>query len=188
VIQTVPLADLWLPILLSAVFVFIASNIIHMVLGYHKGDYGKVPREGDVMDALRPFAIPPGDYMMPRADSMADMKSPEFKAKRAKGPVAMMTIMSSDFNMGVTLGTWFLYCVVVSIFGAYIGGRALPKGTDYLRVFQIVGCVTYMGYALALWQNSIWYKKSMGTLIRQNIDGLIYGLLTAGTFGWLWPK
>jgi len=24
--------------------------------------------------------------------------------------------------------------------------------------------------------------------IKEVVDGLIYGLLTAGTFGWLWPR
>jgi hypothetical protein len=32
----IPLTALWLPILLSAVIVFFASFIMHMVLAYHK--------------------------------------------------------------------------------------------------------------------------------------------------------
>ena len=35
----VGLAALWLPILLSAVIVFVASSLIHMVSGWHKSDY-----------------------------------------------------------------------------------------------------------------------------------------------------
>jgi hypothetical protein len=182
----VPLTALWQPILVSAIFVFIASNIIHMMLGYHKGDYKSVPKEDQVMDALRPFNLPPGDYMMPRPASMADFRSTEFQTKRQKGPVAMLTVMTSDFNMGATMIKWFLYCVVVSLFSGYVG--TLARDSDYPHIFQIVGCTAYMGYALALWQGGIWYQRSIRTIIVQNIDGLIYGMLTAGTFGWLWPR
>src|SRR6516225_9800398 len=86
------LLELWLPILVSAIFVFIASSIIHTVLPWHKGDYPKIPNEDKVMDSLRPLAIPPGDYMVPRASSMKDMKSPEFTEKLKKGPVMMITM------------------------------------------------------------------------------------------------
>ena len=55
------LHSLWLPILLSSVIVFVVSSIIHMALPWHNSDYPKVPNEDKVMDALRPFAIPPGD-------------------------------------------------------------------------------------------------------------------------------
>ena len=45
-----------------------------------------------------------------------------------------------------------------------------------------------MGYALAQGQESIWHSRSWGTTLRNTLDGLIYGLLTAGTFGWMWPQ
>jgi hypothetical protein len=80
------LSALWLPILLSAVFVFVASSIIHMLSPWHKSDYPKVLNEDKVMEALRPFAIPQGDYMMPRPSSRQDLRSPEFAEKRKKGP------------------------------------------------------------------------------------------------------
>ena len=60
------LPALWLPILLSSVIVFVVSSVIHMALPWHKSDYPPIPNEDKVMDALRPFAIPPGDYMVPR--------------------------------------------------------------------------------------------------------------------------
>lgn len=185
----VPLTSLWVPILLSGVIVFVASSIFHMVLPFHRKDYRRVAAEGAVMDALRPFAIPPGDYVMPLAESPAAMKSPEFLEKMNKGPVLMMTVMpSGPPAMGTTFGLWFAYCVVVGVFAGYVAGSVLGPGTPYLQVFRVVGTVAFMGYSLALWQNSIWYKKSWGTTLRSTIDGLIYGMLTAGTFGWLWPK
>jgi hypothetical protein len=188
-VAMIPVLSLWLPILLSAVIVFVASSIIHMMLPYHRSDFGKVPSEDAVMDALRKFGIPPGDYMMPRSGSPKEMKAPEFVEKMKKGPVATLTVMASgQISMGASLMQWFIYCVVVSIFAAYIGSRALAPGADYLAVFRFVGTTAFVGYTLASWQNSIWYKRAWSTTLKLTIDGLVYGLLTAGTFGWLWPE
>jgi hypothetical protein len=185
----VPLTSLWAPILLSAVIVFVASSIMHMALPFHRKDYGKLPAENDAMDALRKLSIPPGDYLVPYAGGPEAMKSPEFIEKMNKGPVMMMTVMpSGPISMGPTFGMWFAYCVVVGLFAGYVAGSVLGPGTPYLQVFRVVGTVAFMGYSLALWQNSIWYKKSWATTLRSTIDGLVYGMLTAGTFGWLWPK
>ena len=183
------LQALWLPILLSAVIVFAVSSVIHMFTPWHKSDYPKIPNEDRVMDALRPLGIPPGDYMFPRPASMEEMRSPGFAAKRAKGPVMIVTVMpSGPVTMGRELGLWFLYSIVVSVFAGYVAGRALPSGAEYLRVFQFVGTSAFLAYSFALWQLAIWYHRSWGTTIRSSIDGLIYALLTAGTFGWLWPR
>src|SRR5216684_2276713 len=86
-------AALWLPILLSAVLVFVVSSVIHMASPWHKSDYPKLPNEDRVMDALRPLAIPPGDYLVPRPSSREDMRSPEFAEKLRKGPVMMLTVL-----------------------------------------------------------------------------------------------
>lgn len=179
---------LWLPILLSAVFVFLVSSVIHMALPWHKGDYSKVPNEDKVMDALRPFAIPPGDYMMPRASSMKDMGSPEFTEKMKKGPVMIFTVVpNGPATMGKSLTLWFLYSVLVGFFAAYVTGRTLAAGADYLEVFRYIGTTAFLGYSLALLQTSIWYRRAWSTTIKSMIDGLIYALVTAGVFGWLWP-
>lgn len=184
----VPLTSLLVPILLSAVIVFVLSSIIHMVLTYHRNDFAKVPAEDEVMEALRKAGIPPGDYMMPFAGSPKRMKEPDFIAKMTKGPIAFMTVMpGGPPTMGKSLALWFLYCVVVSVFAGYIAGRALPPGAQYLDVFRFAGCTAFTGYALALWQNSIWYKHKWSTTLKSTFDGLVYGLFTAGTFGWLWP-
>jgi hypothetical protein len=173
---------------LSSIIVFIVSSVIHMATPWHKEDYPKVPNEDKVMDALRPFDIPPGDYMMPRPSSMQDMRSAEFAAKRSKGPVMVFTVMpAGPVSMGTSLVLWFLYSVVVGFFAAYLASRALPVGTAYPTVFRFTSVGAFMGYALALWQMSIWYRRSWGTTIRTTIDGLIYALLTGGVFGWLWP-
>jgi hypothetical protein len=183
------LPALWLPILLSAVVVFLVSWLIHTVLPWHKNDFQQIPNQDKVMDAMRPFAIAPGDYMLPRANSMKEMCTPEFVEKLNKGPIAIMTVVpNGPISMGKSLVMWFLYTIVVAIFAAYIAGRALPVGAPYLHVFRFVGCTSFIGYSLALWQSTIWYHRPCLTTFKLNIDGLIYGLLSAGVFGWLWPR
>jgi hypothetical protein len=180
----VSLMSLLIPILLSAVFVFIASSVIHMLLGYHARDFGPVPDEAAARTALR---MPPGDYVVPFAGSMEAMKSAEFTEKMKTGPVAFMTVVPNGVGMGRSLALWYVYCVVVSLFAAYVASRALGPGADYLQVFRFTGATAFAGYVLAQWQNTIWYHRSVTTTLKNTFDGLIYALITAGTFGWLWP-
>ncbi|HET9705748.1 MAG TPA: hypothetical protein VFP85_17030 [Vicinamibacterales bacterium] len=185
----VPLVSLVVPIVVSAIFVFIASSVIHMVTGFHKNDLKPLPDEAGTMKALRSLNIPPGDYAMPLARSMKDMGSSEFLARMKEGPVALLTIRPiREPGMTANLVQWFIYSLVVSLFAGYVAGVALGPGAEYLRVFQIAGCVAFTGYALALPQNSIWWSKNWAATTRSMIDGLVYGLLTGGTFGWLWPR
>ncbi|MDP2322624.1 MAG: hypothetical protein Q8N51_01160 [Gammaproteobacteria bacterium] len=184
----VSLMSLIVPILVAAVFVFIASSIIHMATPLHKGDLKRLANEDDVMAALRPFNLAPGDYAMPLASSMAGMGTPEFQAKMEKGPVVVMTVRpSGKFTMTPNLIQWFVYSIVVSLVAGYVATAALAPGAPYLKVFQVTGCVAFTGYALGLPQASIWGGKNWGATLRGMFGGLIYGLLTGGTFGWLWP-
>jgi hypothetical protein len=183
-----PLAALWLPILLSAVFVFVVSSIIHMAPLWHKGDYPKAEKESEILNALRPLAIAPGEYFMPRPASMKDMRSPEFIDKMNKGPVVMLTVYPNGaVSMARNLTLWFIFALIVSYFAAYVASHALAPGANYLRVFQIVGATAFAAYALALVEMWIWYRRSATMTLKALVDGLIYGTLTAGTFGWLWP-
>ena len=184
----VPVMSLWVPILVSAVIVFFVSAIIHMVLGYHRNDLRPLAKEAEVQTALRAFRIPPGDYAVPYGGS-AEARKGTFLERMKTGPVVIMTVIpAGPPAMGSSLALWFLYSIVVGVFAAYIAGRALPPGTHYLEVFRFAGTTAFLGYSLALAQNSIWYKRNWGATLLSMFDGLIYGLLTAGTFGWLWPR
>lgn len=185
----VPVLSLLIPIVVSAVFVFLASSIIHMATPWHKNDLKKLPDEEGVLNALRAFKLPPGNYGFPRPDSMKDMGSPAFQEKAKAGPVGFMTIKASwNFSMGGTLFQWFLYSVAVSVVAGYIAGVAFGPGTEYLRIMQVAGCVAFVGYAMAQMHESIWWGRNWGWTLRNMLDGLLYGLLTGGTFGWLWPR
>jgi hypothetical protein len=185
----VPLVSLWLPIVVSAVIVFVLSSLLHMVVPVHKNDFRALANQDQVLDALRPFDIPPGDYMLPRPADMKEMGTPAFKEKLQKGPVLVATFMKyNPAGMGPQLVQWFVYLLVVGVFAAYVCSRALPPGTHYLRVFRFAGVTAFSAYALALWQDTIWYKRSWSTTLKYTVDGLLYALMTGGTFGWLWPK
>ena len=183
------LATLWLPIVVSAVFVFIASLVIHMFMPWHKTDYVKMPNEDRAIDALRGLAIPPGDYVVPHCSGPEEMKSPAFKEKMEKGPVMVVTVRPNGmFGMTQFMVQWLIFCVVMGLLSAYVASRALPVGTTYMVVFNTVAGATFMGYAMAAWPLSIWYGRKWSTTLKSAFDAAIYALLTAGTFGWLWPR
>ena len=182
------LTALWLPILLSAVIVFFASSIMHMVLPYHRSDYKKLPDEDKVRAALRAAGVQPGLYHFPHC-SHKEMKSPETVEKFKQGPVGILTVIRSGPRaMPKYLISWFIYCLVVGFFAAYITGRTVAFGAPYPAVFRVAGTVAFMSYGLGNLSNSIWKGQPWSVTIKEIIDGLIYGLLTAGTFGWLWPR
>jgi hypothetical protein len=181
------LADLWLPILLSAVAVFVVSSVIHMALQYHKADYKRMSDEDSVMAALRAQGLTQGEYMFPSCGSMAEMNSPEMVAKRKLGPVGMAIIMRGDFSMGRCLLQWFLYCVLISIVVAYLGTLALPRGAAASTVFRFTGAAGVLGYAFSSFTNSIWKGIAWSTTWKFLFDGVLYALATGAVFAWLWP-
>jgi hypothetical protein len=185
----VSLTSLWLPVLASAAVVFFLSAVMHMVFRYHDSDIKKLPEEDAVGAALRKFSIPPGDYMIPHSTSNEERKSAAFLEKMKSGPVARVTVWPNrvGMSMGRELGLWFVYCIVVSVFAAYIASRALPAGSDYLHVFRFAGATAFFCYAVAGWQASIWWRLPWSVSFKNTVDGLIYALFTAGVMGWLWP-
>ena len=186
----VPLTSLVVPIVISAIVVFFASFLIHMVLGYHKTDLRKLPdqQEDEILAAVSKLHLAPGDYGVPHPGSPDRMKDPAFIAKATKGPVVLMNVSPGTTpSLGKSLGMWFVFVLIVTKFSAYIAGRAVPSGADYLTVFRFVGTSAFMGYALGQIPESIWYKRSWVRTCKSVFDRLIYALLTAGVFGWLWP-
>jgi hypothetical protein len=159
-----------------------------LFLPYHKSDFKKLPAEDKVREDLGKSNIPPGEYMFPDASDSKERNSQEFKDKLNNGPVGIMTIFpGGGFNMGSSLVWWFVYCLIVEIFAAYITGRALARGTYFLPVFRFAATTAFIGYSLALMQDSIWYRRSWATTFKSMFDGLIYALCTGVVFGWLWP-
>jgi hypothetical protein len=185
----VGLSALWMPIVVSAVFVFVALSILHMLPGWHKDDMKAVPGEDKVMDTLRAMNVRPGDYRFPYGRTVKEMEAPAFLEKMKTGPVGNMSIQpSGEMNMGKLLGQWFVYSLVIAVIVAYVTGRTRAQGAPHLEVFRVSGVVTFCCYSVAHWQNWIWWGKSTRFTFTNTVDGLIYALVTAATFGWLWPK
>ena len=182
------IAELWLPIVLSAVFVLIVSSIIHMCLPIHKGDYRKLPGEEHVLETMRAQSVAPGSYMFPCPNSMKDMCSPEMVEKRQRGPVGFLTVVpSGPPGMGMNLVQWFIFSFVVGFLTAAAAKTGLRAGADYHDVFHLTAVVATLGYGVSHIPDSIW--KGVGWIITCKFifDGVVYGLVTAATFAWLWP-
>lgn len=185
----VPLASLWAPILLSAVIVFVVSSVLHMAAPWHRNDYSRLPDEERFRAVVGPLAIPPGEYVVPRAYGRAEMTSPAFLARVNDGPNVMLTVMpNGPWSLARNLVQWFVYLLLVALFAAYVAGRALAPGTEYLEVFRFAGTAAFLALTVALWQMSIWYRRSWRLTIIATVDGVIYALLLGGVFGWLWPR
>ena len=183
------LTALWLPIVLAAVAVFIASSIIHIVLKYHNSEYRQLPNEDAILDAMRSARAGPGFYSFPYAGTMKEMGTPEMLEKYTQGPVGTVNIKpSGPPAMGMALLQWFVFCIAVGIFSGYLASRTLAAGTHYLQVFRVVGCASFMAYSFAHFSDAVWKMKPWTLTFKHVFDGLVYALLTAGVFGWLWPQ
>ncbi len=185
----VPFGALLLPIVLSAALVFIVSSMVHMVLRYHASDYHKLPNEDAVRAALQAAKPEPGQYVIPHASNMKEMQTPEMKQKYAEGPVAMLSLKApGEHRMNACLAQWFVFTLVISAMVAYVAAHAIPPGTPYLSVFRIAGTVAWLGYAGGQLPAAIWMGKPWSVAWKDVFDGLLYGLVTGGAFGWLWPR
>ena len=184
----IPITALWLPIVLSAVLVFIASAIIHMVLRYHRSDFRKLPNEESLLEALGAEELPPGNYVFPHAGSPKEMGSPKMLKKYEKGPVGLMNVIpNGPPALGKQLAQWFVYCLVVGACVAYLTGRSLDADAHYLAVFRIAGTTAFLCYSGSVAVESIFKGQTWSSACKNIFDGFVYATLTAGAFGWLWP-
>lgn len=185
----VSLAQLWLPILLSAVFVFIASSILHMVLrAWHGADCRGFSNEDEVRATMRKGSAGAGIYIVPYCKP-EDMKKAETQEKFKEGPVAFVFMRASGpMNMAAPLIQWFVFCLLVSIFAAYLAGATLAPATASMQVFRVAGTAALMGHAFGSLPMGIWWGHPWPSAIKHAIDGVIYALIVGATFMWLWPS
>ncbi len=182
------LTALWLPILLSAVAIFVISSLIHMVFGYHAGDYAKLPNEDEVLGAMRDKGVAPGEYVFPRCESMKDMGSEEMIAKMNLGPNGWLTVMPpGPWAVGKSLGQWFIYCVIIGALVAYLMHFMIPAGADFQTVMRGTSTAAFLAYAGATPSDSIWKAQGWSTTLKFLFDGLLYSLATGAIFAAMWP-
>ena len=184
-----PLTPLWLPIVLSAVVVFLASWVVWTLLPIHRSDWSAVTDERALRDAFYWQQLAPGQYHLPHAGGVEALKNPEYVRKLEEGPHAFITLLPPGKPaMGRNMALYFLFDLAVSLLVAYVASLALPAGANHLQVFRVTGTVAVLGYAAGHIPNAIWFGKPWSATWKEVFDGVVYGLLTAGIFGWLWPR
>ena len=180
---------LWLPLLVSAVVVYLLSSVMHMVLRHHRTDFSKLPSEATALEGFRKANVPPGDYFFPCPDNYADLNTPEMQEKFKQGPVGYATVLpSGPWTMGTSLAQWAVYCVAISAFVAYLASRTLTPGTEFMQVFRVAGTLAFLGYSGAQPVQSIWSKRRWSTTWKHVADGLVYALATGLVFAFFWPE
>ena len=184
----ITLTELWIPILASAVTVFVASSAIHMVVKWHNSDYRKLPNEDEVRAAIRKASPAPGQYVVPHCIGPQEMRAPENLRKFTEGPVGMLTLRANSIpNMASSLGLWFLLTLVIATVAGYLASRALPAGASFIHVFRVVATVSFLAYAGGSVQSGIWMGKPWASVAKDLADSLIYASFSAAVFGWAWP-
>lgn len=181
------LVSLWLPIVASAVACFFASFVLWAASPWHKPDIKPVPDMDAADRALASLNLAPGFYYLPSTHDCKEMKSEAFQERYKRGPWASINVIPKQPNMGKNMGLTFTLFLVVSFLIAYLCANVLAPGTEYLRVFQIAGTAGILAYTFGGMPNAIWFGKPRGWILRDVVDSVIYGLITAGMFGWLWP-
>lgn len=182
------LTDLWLPIIVSGVGVFIASALVWTALPHHKKEFAPVGNEAAVMDALRAGAITPGRYVTPFMGDRERMQTPEGKALLERGPIAYITVQRSGaLNMGPMMLQSLGSATLIAVFVANIGWNALPPDASFHEVFHITAIATFMAYAMGTISESIWFGRPWKSLALNTVDSLLYAFVAGGIFAWLWP-
>ncbi len=185
----VALTQLVLPIILGGFLVFLCSSIIHMVIKWHNKDYLKLPNEDAVRAAINAGSPGVGQFVIPHCTDPSEFKNPEMQKKFTDGPIAVLYLKAPGMpSMGPQLGGWFAFNLIVSLFCGYVASAMLPPGAPYLKVFQVVGTAGFMVYSLGGVPAAIWMGKPWPVVFKEMVDGLIYGTMMGGAFGWLWPK
>jgi len=184
----ISLAQLWLPIVLSAVGVFVASSLIHTVIKWHASDYWKLPDEEAARVALRKDVAKPGQYIVPWCTHGPDMKSEEMQRKFREGPVATIYLRPAGApHMGKALGGWFAFVLVTSTLIGYVAAVAAPVGATGAHVFRIVSVTALLADAAGAPVQAIWIGLPWRAAAKDMLDGLIYAAVTGALFAWLWP-
>jgi hypothetical protein len=182
------LVYVWLPILLSAVVVFVISSLVHMVFKWHASDYSSFSNEDAVREAIRAGKPAPGRYVLPHCGDMKDMASEAMKKKYAEGPVGHVTILpNGQPNMGKHLGQWFLWCLVIATVAAFVTVKLV--GLDHFqarRAAKVVGALTFIAHGCGTITESIWMGRPWSSSAKYLLDAALYAMGSAAVFYFLW--
>lgn len=187
--MSMSLLQLWLPIILGAIAGWIASGLIHAVIKTHNSDYRQLENEDEVMDAVRKGSPAPGMYHFPFCVDMEQIKDEAMQQKLINGPIGLLAIFPNGLpNMGKYMVQQIAFFLVGCFLIAYCATLAIPPGAEYLTVFRFVASVGFLAFGWALIPYSIWFGHPWSMTAKYLVDALIYGLIIAGIFAWLWPE
>ncbi len=187
------LHDLWLPILLSGVAVWVASALAWMAIGHHRKDRDPIPggKEREFMDTIKRLNIPPGNYGFPDFCQHHDLPPKErkeaMKALYNTRPMGMLRVWG-EVNMGVNMFLTFLFYLITSMVIAFLAAGALPHGASFATVFHLCSLAGILAYCFATFPGDLWYQLKHRAMLMCWIDGIIFGLITGLIFAWLWPR
>ena len=185
----VPVTHLWLAILLSSVFVFLASFVVHMVFKWHNRDYRGLPNEDEVRAAIARGNPEPGQYVLPYCLDMNEHKTPEMQLKFKAGPLVQLYLKAGAApDLGGALAKWFAFNLVLSCCIGYLLSRVLTTDTPCLQVFRVAATISFLVHAGGAFPAAIWMGKPWRIALKEAADGLFYGLVTGAAFGCLWPR
>lgn len=182
------LAALWIPIVVSAVAVFMASFVAWVVIGHHNPDWKELPEEGGTIDYLQKSCTKPGQYMFPMARTKEQMDDPTKQQRMTSGPWGTVNVWSGPVSMGSNLLKTFTFYLLTSFFIGYLATLALDPGAGFSKVFQVTGTAGILAYAFGVVPNAIWFGRHLRPLVMDVIDGVCFGLITGVVFGALWPS
>ena len=181
------LTPLWLPILLSAVVVWVASAIVWMALPHHKRDFIALPDEDGFMEHVRKSGLGPGNYVFPDFRGRDAMKSEKVCKALESGPVGHLSLWPTPLTMGGKMVATFVVFLVVSTLIAYLTRVALPGAAPFGKVFQVATTAGVLAYCFSFIPNAVWFGAYRRTIVAGIVDGVVYGVITGAIFAWRWP-
>ncbi len=182
-------AQLWLPILVSAILVFALSAVSHMVLPWHRTEWGRITDASAIQAALR--GVEPGQYAFPAAPDPKQQMSSEWMEKWAAGPSGWLTLAPrGPIRMRRNMALSFVVFLVVAFYVAYVACRALgvAPAPSHRAIFRIAGSVGFLGFGVGSVFHSIWYNRPWRAYVADVVDALVYSIVMGATFALLWPR
>jgi hypothetical protein len=183
------LLQLWLPILVTAIGVFFASSLIHMVFKWHNSEYRALPNEDEVRNALGSVKLNPGLYSTPHCTDMKEIQTDAMQQKFIQGPVALITIRAPGAPaMGKYLLQWFILNIVIASLGGLLALQTMGIQANPHYAGHFIGLFSMIVYACGSVQESIWMGRPWSATLKNILDSLIYGAVSAVVFWQLWPS
>lgn len=180
------IGDLWLAIVLSAAAAWFWCFLSWAALDLHRGDFKGVPDEERLTALLREMNLPPEYYSFPFARGAAK-KDPAFAAKWKAGPLGILQVWSPKISMPKNMLLSYLVNLAVSFLMAYVGSLALPHGSSFLQVMQVMGTVGVLSYAFAFLPGMVWFQGPPRVAAVAVVDGVVQGLAVGLVFAAMWP-